>query len=97
MMVAAVAQAPETSFLDPDHGLEIDARRQTFVVDGQTLATNRDGVFAGGDAVRGPAALIEAIAHGRRAALSIDRYLRGEPLLLPREELPLPTVELTET
>jgi len=96
MMIAAVAQAPETSFLDPDHGLEIDARRQTFIVDDKTLATNRPGIFAGGDAVRGPAALIEAIAHGRRAALSIDRYLRGEPLLTPREELPLPTVDLSE-
>ncbi len=95
MMVAAVAQAPETSFLDPDHGLEIDPRRQTIVADERVLITNRPGVFAGGDAVRGPAALIEAIAHGRRAALSIDRYLRGEPLLSPREEIPLPTVDLS--
>ncbi|UCC65263.1 MAG: FAD-dependent oxidoreductase, partial [Anaerolineae bacterium] len=96
MMVAAVAQAPETSFLDPDHGLEIDPRRQTFIVDEKTLITNRPGIFAGGDAVRGPAALIEAIAHGRRAALSVDRYLRSEPLLTPREEQPLPTVDLSE-
>ncbi len=96
MMIAAVAQAPETSFLDPDHGLEIDPRRRTFVVDERTLATNRPGVFAGGDAVRGPAALIEAIAHGRRAALSVDRYLRGVPLLSPREERPLPQVEMDE-
>ncbi len=96
MMIAAVTQAPETSFLDPDHGLEIDPRRQTFIVDERTLATNRSGVFAGGDAVRGPAALIEAIAHGRRVALSVDRYLRDEPLLLPREEQPLPTVDLGE-
>jgi NADPH-dependent glutamate synthase beta subunit-like oxidoreductase len=95
-MVAAVAQAPEISFLDPDHGLVIDARRRTFIVDEKTLATNRPGIFAGGDAVRGPAALIEAIAHGRRIALSIDRYLRDEPLLTPREERPLPTVELSE-
>jgi len=96
MMVAAVAQAPETSFLDPDHGLEIDPRRRTFIVDDKTLTTNRLGIFAGGDSVRGPAALIEAIAHGRRAALSIDRYLRGAPLLTPREELPLPTVDLSQ-
>ena len=96
MMIAAVAQAPETSFLDPDHGLKIDPRRQTLIVDEKTLITNRPGIFAGGDAVRGPAALIEAIAHGRRAAHSVDRYLRGEPLLTPREELPLPKVELSE-
>jgi heterodisulfide reductase subunit A-like polyferredoxin len=95
-MVAAVAQAPELSFLDPGHGLDVDAYRQTFVVDQRTLATNRAGIFAGGDAVRGPAALIEAIAHGRRAALSIDRYVRGEAFLNPRDERPLPTVALSQ-
>mgnify|MGYP001025656591 CR=1 FL=1 len=94
-MVAAIAQAPEIRFLDPNHGLEI-ARRGTFKVDPQTLATNRPGIFAGGDAAAGPGALIEAIAAGRRGALSIDRYLRGVPLLTPRELTPLPTVELTE-
>ena len=94
-MIAAVAQAPEISFLDPDHGLMVDARRHTFKVDERTLATNRPGIFAGGDAVRGPAALIEAIAHGRRIAHSIDRYLRHEPLLTPREVQPLPTVDLS--
>jgi len=94
-MVAAVAQAPEISFLDPDHGLEI-TRRGTFAVDPQTLATNRPGVFAGGDAAAGPGALIEAIAAGRRGALSIDRYLRGALLLTPREITPLPVAELND-
>jgi heterodisulfide reductase subunit A-like polyferredoxin len=94
-LIAAVAQAPEVSFLKPDHGLEI-TQRGTFVVDPQTLETNRPGVFAGGDSARGPGALIQAIADGRRAALSIDRYLRGVPLLTPRELEPLPVVRLTE-
>lgn len=94
-MVAAIAQAPEISFLDPDHGLEI-TRWGTFKVDPQTLETNRPGVFAGGDAAAGPGALIEGIAAGRRGALSIDRYLRDAPLLTPRELLPLPTTELAE-
>ena len=94
-LVAAIAQAPEISLLDPDHGLEI-TRQGTFKVNPQTLETNRPGIFAGGDAAAGPGALIEAIAAGRRGALSIDRYLRGVPLLTPRELLPLPTTELTE-
>ncbi len=94
-LVAAVAQAPEISFLDPDHGLEI-TRWGTFKVDAQTLATNRPGIFAGGDAAAGPGALIEAIAAGRRGALSIDRYLREVPLLTPRELTPLPVAELTD-
>jgi heterodisulfide reductase subunit A-like polyferredoxin len=94
-LVAAIAQAPEIRLLDPDHGLEI-TRQGTFRVNEQTLETNRPGIFAGGDAAAGPGALIEAIAAGRRGALSIDRYLRGVPLLSPRELLPLPTHELTE-
>jgi heterodisulfide reductase subunit A-like polyferredoxin len=94
VMVAAIAQAPEISLLDPDHGLEI-TRWGTFKVNEQTLETNRPGIFAGGDAAAGPGALIEGIAAGRRGALSIDRYLRGVPLLTPREMTPLPTTELT--
>jgi heterodisulfide reductase subunit A-like polyferredoxin len=94
-MVAAIAQAPEISFLDPDHGLEI-TRWGTFRVNEQTLETNRPGIFAGGDAAAGPGALIEGIAAGRRGALSIDRYLRSVPLLTPRELTPLPTTELNK-
>lgn len=46
-------------------------------VDPDTLATSRQGVYAGGDVVSGPASVIEAIAAGRQAAISIDRYLGG--------------------
>jgi len=93
-LIAAVAQAPEISFLDESHGLEISPQG-TFSVDPLTLATNRPGVFAGGDAARGPGILIQAIADGRRGALSIDRYLRGMDLLTPREQIPLPVAELS--
>jgi len=94
-MIAAVAQAPEISFLEEGHGLEV-TEKGTFAVDPKTLATNRPGVFAGGDVARGPWILIQAIADGRRGALSIDRYLRGVPLLTPREEMPLPVVEMSK-
>lgn len=60
----------------------------------ETLATSREGVFAGGDAVSGPASIIEAIAAGRKAASSIDRYLGGkgdiEESLAPPEGAVLP-------
>jgi NADH-quinone oxidoreductase subunit F len=46
-------------------------------VDNFTLAAGKPGVFAGGDAVLGPSSVIEAIAHGRQAARSIDIYLGG--------------------
>ncbi|MEA1958918.1 MAG: FAD-dependent oxidoreductase, partial [Chloroflexota bacterium] len=43
-----------------------------------TLLSSRDGVFAGGDIVTGPASVIEAIQAGRTVAASIDRYLGGK-------------------
>jgi NADPH-dependent glutamate synthase beta subunit-like oxidoreductase/NAD-dependent dihydropyrimidine dehydrogenase PreA subunit len=49
-------------------------------VDPVTLQTNIENVFAGGDAVIGPASVIESIGDGRRAVESILRYLRGEDL-----------------
>jgi NADPH-dependent glutamate synthase beta subunit-like oxidoreductase len=50
--------------------------------DGTTGATAKDGVFAGGDAVTGPATIIEAVATGRNVAAAIDRYLMKDDALL---------------
>jgi NADPH-dependent glutamate synthase beta subunit-like oxidoreductase len=52
----------------------------TIHVDPLTLSTSVDGLFAGGDAVTGPKNFIEGLAAGRKAALSIHRYLSGEEL-----------------
>ena len=40
-----------------------------------------EGIFAGGDVVTGPAYVIDAIAAGKKAARSMNRYLKGEPLV----------------
>jgi len=42
-----------------------------------TFETNLAGVFAGGDAVTGPATVVRAVSAGRQAARCIDQYLRG--------------------
>ncbi len=76
-VIAAVGQAPDLSFLPTDSALE-RTRWETLVVDSNKLATNVNGVFAGGDFVRGPGMVIEAIADGRRAAMAIDKYLKGD-------------------
>lgn len=47
------------------------------VVDKQTGATSRPGVFAGGDAVTGPDLVVTAMVAGRKAAASIDAYLQA--------------------
>ncbi|MFC1914395.1 FAD-dependent oxidoreductase [Chloroflexota bacterium] len=88
-IIAAIGQTLDiTSKFD----LRID-KGNTIHVDSDTLATNKKGVFAGGDAVTGSASVIEAIAVGRHAASSIDKYLGGsgdieEKLASPEEELP---------
>jgi len=76
-VIAAVGQAPDLSFLPADSALE-RTRWETLVVDSNTLSTNVNGVFAGGDFVTGPAMVIDAIAAGRRAAIAIDKYLKGD-------------------
>jgi NADPH-dependent glutamate synthase beta subunit-like oxidoreductase len=42
-----------------------------------TMETSLKGVFAGGDAVTGPATVIEAIHAGKCASESIEKYLRS--------------------
>ena len=55
--------------------------------DGMVLS--RKGIFAAGDAVKGPTTIIEAIAQGRSACSAVDKFLRGEgiiPEVLPEED-----------
>ncbi len=51
-----------------------------------TFATSNKDIFAAGDAVTGPASAIQAIAGGREAANSMNRYLRGSEILANRAE-----------
>ncbi len=46
-----------------------------FIVDDKTSATTKEGIFAGGDIVRGSATVISAVGDGKVAARAIDKYL----------------------
>lgn len=83
-LIPAISQEPDLSFLDPDDGIRTN-RWGNIDVDPLTLQTSVEGIFAGGDAVTGPQTYIDAMAAGRKAAISIDRYLRGEDLRTGRE------------
>jgi NADH-quinone oxidoreductase subunit F len=63
--------------------IETDTRKSTVKVDPDTLMTNFPGVFAGGDVVTGPNTIVDAIASGKKAAVMIDRYLKGEAMKQP--------------
>ncbi len=80
-LIAAIGQAPQTP---ADFRVRI-GRGSTIQVDPVTLVTNRAGVFAGGDAVTGPATVVEALAAGRLAASRIDDYLRHRYPLVSKE------------
>ncbi|MFH1438376.1 MAG: molybdopterin-dependent oxidoreductase, partial [Pseudomonadota bacterium] len=72
----AIGQEPSLACIGGDEGDKLDTTKwKTIVADEETLETNVPGVFAGGDVVSGPDVVIGAIAHGRKAALSIEEYL----------------------
>lgn len=74
MVIPAIGQKPELGFAGDV--LQVTGWG-TIEVNPETLRTNLEGVFAGGDCVSGPATLIEALDAGNRVARSIDAYLQG--------------------
>jgi len=82
-VVLALGQVAKLEFTkELDLGVSEDGN---LVVDESTLATNIEGIFAGGDVAAGPATVIEAISAGKKAAKSIDGYLKGEALNIEEE------------
>jgi heterodisulfide reductase subunit A-like polyferredoxin len=92
-VILAIGQSPDLALLPEDSRFQVSPRG-TLVVDGKSLATSMPGVFAGGDAVLGPATVVQAIAAGHRAAIAIDSYLRDE--MIPPEQEPLPTITVED-
>jgi NADH-quinone oxidoreductase subunit F len=79
LIIPAISQEPEITDIVKDTDFNVTPWN-TFEVDPNTLETNIPAVFAGGDAVTGPATIIEAIAAGQRAAAAIHKYFSGEKL-----------------
>jgi len=78
VVISAVSQGVE---LEAGQDLRL-TRWNTIVFDEETGATNLRGVFTGGDCARGPRTVIQAIADGKRGAVSIDRFLAGKKAFL---------------
>jgi len=77
-LIVAIGEQADTDCID-DAGVEI-TKSGTLKVDFKTMATNRPGVFAGGDVASGPNTIVNSIAAGKRAAEMIDHYLNGEEM-----------------
>ena len=86
MVVPAIGQAAAIEPLRELAGLEFN-RNGTIKTDSVTFATGREKIFAGGDMQTGPWIAIGAVAAGEAAAVSIDRFFKGEDLAAGREPL----------
>jgi NADH-quinone oxidoreductase subunit F len=81
LLIVTIGDEPDIDYV-ASMGLSI-CEKGTLAVDPDTLATNRPGVFAGGDVVTGPNTVVEGICAGKKGAVMIDRFLRGDELKKP--------------
>jgi NADPH-dependent glutamate synthase beta subunit-like oxidoreductase len=84
-VILAIGQAVDLEALGDD-GPVISPRR-TIQADPESGITSIEGVWAGGDAAKGPRTLIDAIADGRRTATDIHRSFGGETEEGPRGQM----------
>lgn len=76
-VIVAIGQSPNPLIKSTTPGLETHPWGG-IIVEEETEATSRPGVFAGGDAVTGAATVILAMGAGKKAAKAIDEYLRNQ-------------------
>jgi formate dehydrogenase beta subunit len=80
-VLVAVGQENAFPWMERGIGMEFDERGMP-KVDPITLQSTIPNVFFGGDAAFGPKNIIWAVAHGRDAAVSIDKFCRGEDVAI---------------
>ncbi len=89
-LIVAISEQPDTQGIA---NLNL-TKWGTVSINEQTLLTSQQGVFAAGDVVTGPATVIAALAAGKKAAVMIDRFVRGRIMkVLPKLRLPSSYVE----
>jgi len=75
-VIIAIGQVPDVSFMNGNGDVRISKRGVIEIKEGTEAKVSESMIFAGGDAVTGPATVIEAIAWGKRAAEEIDHKIR---------------------
>lgn len=73
-VIPAIGQQPDVDWIVKDKLVEV-SKRNTIIVNPQTMQTNVSYIFGGGDAVSGPATVVEAISAGHKAVEAIHFYL----------------------
>ncbi len=90
-IIRSIGQYSESEKLT-EAGISIFDEKGRIICDKKTVKTNMDGIFTGGDCLRGPATMVEAVADGNRAAKAIINYLEGldlpiDPFVLPQTNI----------
>jgi len=78
-VIPAIGQKIDVAWAEKEPDLSLTSR-STFAVNPHTMQTNIADVFAAGDAVTGPATVIEAVADGHKAVAAMHRFISGEDL-----------------
>ena len=89
-VLIAIGQENAFPWIEKDTGIRFTSWGTPILNDDETMQSTRKEVFFGGDAAFGPANIITAVAHGHKAAVSIDLYCQGKNL----EVRPAPHVNL---
>lgn len=76
-VIMSLGTSPNPLISNATKGLKTN-KRGCLLVDEESLKTSLKGIYAGGDAVTGAATVILAMGAGKKAAKSIDSYLRKE-------------------
>jgi dihydropyrimidine dehydrogenase (NAD+) subunit PreT len=81
MVIKSLGQRKRREFIEKKLGIKMD-KRGRIVVNETTLQTSNPRMFAGGDCVLGGREVVNAVAHGKRAAWAIHKKLTGEDVNL---------------
>ncbi len=79
-VLVAIGQENAFPWIEKDTGIRFTSWGTPIINDDETFQSTRKEVFFGGDAAFGPANIITAVAHGHKAAVSIDLYCQGRDL-----------------
>ncbi len=74
-VIISISQGPQNRIVNTTQGLAAD-KRGLLVAD-ETGHTTRPGIFASGDVVNGARTVVEAVAHSKIVAESMDQYMQS--------------------
>lgn len=82
VIITSIGEMPDITSFQGSQGVSVN--RDGTVTVSADLATSRQGIFAAGDVVLGPATVVTAIAQGNKVAVAVDAFLKGKSVVTPK-------------